>query len=83
MSGGDDAAAMRKRSVTIHGHRTSISLETAFWTELRKIADARGSSVAALIAEIDEARGERANLSSAIRLHVLESLKQVAGSVTG
>lgn len=83
MSGGDDAAAMRKRSVTIHGHRTSISLETAFWTELRKIADARGSSVAALIAEIDEARGERANLSSAIRLHVLESLKQAASSVTG
>lgn len=83
MSGGDDPAAMRKRSVTIHGHRTSISLETAFWTELRKIADARGSSVAALVAEIDEARGERANLSSAIRLHVLESLKQVAGSVTG
>lgn len=76
MSGEDDPASLRKRSVAIRGHRTSISLENAFWSELRRIAEERDLSVAALIAEIDEARGERSNLSSAIRLFVLDSLKQ-------
>ena len=49
--------AMRKRSVTIDGHRTSISLEDAFWAELSAIAQARGLSLNALVAEIDHARG--------------------------
>lgn len=67
---------MRKRSVTIDGHRTSISLEDAFWEELSAIADARKLSLNALVAEIDHARGTAGNLSSALRLHVLETLRQ-------
>jgi predicted DNA-binding ribbon-helix-helix protein len=67
---------MRKRSVVIGGHATSISLEDEFWRELVSIAEARKLSLNALIAEIDHARGERPNLSSALRLHVLKALRQ-------
>ena len=69
---------MHKRSVTIDRHRTSVSLEDAFWTELAAIAQERGQSLNALIAEIDHARaaGSPTNLSSALRLHVLEVLKR-------
>ena len=68
---------MRKRSVTIDGHRTSVSLEDAFWSELAALAQGRGLSLNTLIAEIDHARvtGSSTNLSSALRLHVLEALK--------
>jgi predicted DNA-binding ribbon-helix-helix protein len=61
-----------KRSVTVAGHRTSISVETAFWRALADIAQCRGISSAALIAEIDRSRTPTANLSSAIRVFVLE-----------
>lgn len=64
-----DAATIRKRSVLIAGHRTSISIENAFWRALLQIADARGVSANRLIAEID--RNRTGNLSSAIRLFVL------------
>jgi predicted DNA-binding ribbon-helix-helix protein len=78
---------MRKRSVTIDGHRTSVSLEDAFWVELAGIAARRGLSLAALVAEIDHARAlpgpdgdgpprANGNLSSALRLHVLEDLRR-------
>ena len=68
---------MRKRSVTIDGHRTSISLEDAFWTELSALSQVRGLSLNALVGEIDRGRAqERINLSSALRLHVLHELKQ-------
>lgn len=73
---------MRKRSVTIDGHRTSISLEDAFWAELSEIARSRGLSLNALAAEIDHARGTPqdgnagGNLSSALRLYVLDELKK-------
>jgi predicted DNA-binding ribbon-helix-helix protein len=60
-----------KRSVVIAGHRTSISLEDAFWKSLKDIARARGTTVTALVAAIDDERGN-ANLSSAIRLFVLD-----------
>lgn len=60
-----------KRSISIRGHRTSISLETAFWTRLKRLAEARGQSLSATVADIDAARGE-ANLSSAIRVAILE-----------
>lgn len=70
---------LRKRSVTIAGHRTSISLEDEFWTELVRIASDRKTSLNALISKIDEARVT--NLSSAIRLHVLQELKQVRETV--
>ena len=76
---------MRKRSVTIDGHRTSISLEDAFWAELSEIARARGLSLNALVAEIDHARtplggNTGGNLSSALRLYVLEELKKRSGT---
>lgn len=66
-----------KRSVSIKGHRTSISLEPPFWDALKEIAEARGLSLAGLIAEIDRARGDEpaANLSSALRVFVLETLR--------
>ena len=60
-----------KRSVTIDRHRTSISLEEAFWDALSEIAGAEGKSVAALIGEIDKSRGDE-NLSAATRLYILE-----------
>lgn len=67
---------IRKHSATLHGHRTSFSLEDAFWDELKLIATARTLSIAALIAEIDDARPADSNLSSALRLYVLSWLKQ-------
>jgi predicted DNA-binding ribbon-helix-helix protein len=67
---------MRKRSVVIDGHATSISLEDEFWRELTAIAQARSLSLNALVAEIDKQRGDRPNLSSALRLHVLKALRR-------
>lgn len=66
---------IRKHSVTLHGHRTSLSLEDAFWNEIQAIAEAEGRPLAALLVEIDEAREAGTNLSSAIRLHVLQHYK--------
>ena len=63
---------MTKRSITVAGHRTSISLEAPFHDALEEIARARGISVAALVAEIDRGRPPKSNLSSAIRLFVLD-----------
>lgn len=64
-----------KRSVAIRGHRTSFSLEQPFHDELAAIAAGRGMTLAALVGEIDQARPRGTNLSSALRLHVLERLK--------
>ncbi len=61
-----------KHSVTIAGHRTSISLEPEFWTALRAMAARHQRSLGAEIAAIDTARGGR-NLSSAIRVAVLQA----------
>lgn len=60
-----------KRSLTISGHRTSLSLEPEFWTVLKAAARAEHKSLAALVGEIDRSRGER-NLSSALRVWVLK-----------
>ena len=65
-------AAIAKRSLVIDGHRTSVSLEDAFWRRLRAIAKERGVSLNRLVAEIDHDRD--GNLSSAIRLFVLDTL---------
>lgn len=67
-------AGIAKRSVTIAGHRTSVSLEEPFWEALGDIARQRGLSLGALVAEIDAGRGA-GNLSSALRLHVLAALQ--------
>ncbi len=71
----------RKRSLTIAGHRTSISLEAEFWDALKAIAVTRGRTLPGLVSEVDAARGTR-NLSSALRVHVLQHLqRQSNGSV--
>jgi predicted DNA-binding ribbon-helix-helix protein len=59
-----------KRSITIAGHRTSISLEPEFWSTFIALAEMRKKSIATLVGEIDHSRSER-NLSSAIRVWVL------------
>lgn len=70
---------IRKYSTTLHGHRTSFSLEPEFHDELKDIAQQRGMPLAALLREIDDARGADGNLSSALRLHVLDWLKRETG----
>jgi predicted DNA-binding ribbon-helix-helix protein len=67
---------VHKRSVSIRGHRTSYSLEQPFYDELLTIAAERQIPLAALIAEIDVQRPREANLSSALRLFVLEEAKR-------
>ena len=61
----------KKRSLTLRGHRTSVSLEDEFWKAFREIAAEKGRPINDLAAEIDEARGTDAGLASAIRLYVL------------
>ena len=63
-------SAVVKRSIIINGHKTSVSLEDAFWKCLREIAVGRGSTMSNLVGSIDSERGQ-GNLSSAIRLFVL------------
>ena len=63
----------QKHSVTVAGHRTSVTLEAAFWDSLREIAIAHDKSVNSLIAEIDVAQPE--NLSSALRVYILDYYK--------
>jgi predicted DNA-binding ribbon-helix-helix protein len=70
---------LAKRSLTIAGHRTSISLEPPFWTALGEIAAAKDRSVAALVAEIDRDRTPDLNLSASIRVFVLDWYRQGAG----
>jgi predicted DNA-binding ribbon-helix-helix protein len=59
-----------KRSIVIAGHKTSVSLEDAFWDALKEIANTRNATLSELVAGIDAARNQ-GNLSSAIRLFVL------------
>ena len=68
-------ARPRKRSVTLRGHRTSVSLEDPFWHAFQDIAGARGISINELAAEIDGARGVESGLASAIRVYVFETLR--------
>jgi len=60
-----------KRSLTLRGHRTSVSLEEEFWQAFRDIAESEGKPINVLAAEIDEARGVDSGLASAIRVFVL------------
>ncbi|WP_034886084.1 ribbon-helix-helix domain-containing protein [Ensifer aridi] len=64
-----------KHSATLHGHRTSFTLEEPFWRELKAIAKDRGIPLARLIAEVDDGRGPDGNLSSALRVYVLAWVK--------
>jgi predicted DNA-binding ribbon-helix-helix protein len=62
-----------KRSIVIGGHKTSVSLEDAFWRGLKDIARAQHMTLSTMVGEIDKAR-QQSNLSSAIRLFVLDRL---------
>ena len=75
-----ESAAIRKRSVSIAGHRTSLSLEQPFWDAVKRLADADGLSLNALIEKIDRERGTDApgNLSSQVRVYVLKRLQTAA-----
>ena len=70
-------SAVTKRSVVIGGHKTSVSLEEPFWTEVRSIANAEQITVSSLLRRIDRERSN-ANLSSAIRVFVLEHVRDRA-----
>ena len=71
---------LRKRSVVIAGHRTSLSIEQPFWDALRGIAAARHISLNRLIEDIDRERTGGGNLSSAVRVYVLRAVAGRPGS---
>ena len=66
--------AIIKRSIVLHGHKTSVSLENEFWEGLREIADRNRTNVSNLVRQIDEAR-KNGNLSSAIRVYVFSQFR--------
>ena len=68
-----------KRSIVIAGHKTSVSLEDAFWASLKDIAGTRNMTLSELVASIDADR-RQGNLSSAIRLYVLDHFRAQSGS---
>lgn len=70
---------MRRYSLSLHGHRTSVSLEPEFWAALKILAAQQGQSVAGLVQKIDDERteqGARGGLSSALRVYVLTAAQQ-------
>ena len=70
-----------KRSIVIAGHKTSVSLEDAFWTSLKEIAGGRQVTLSDLVSTIDSERQHR-NLSSAIRLFVLDHYRTAGNRTT-
>jgi predicted DNA-binding ribbon-helix-helix protein len=78
LSGAAAPGAVQKRSVVVSGHRTSISLEAAFWEALAEIARAEDRSLNQLVSAIDAGRG--GNLSSAVRVYVLRWFRARAGA---
>jgi predicted DNA-binding ribbon-helix-helix protein len=71
-----------KRSIVIAGHKTSVSLEDAFWKALKEIAFGRDLTLSEMVAVIDSARAH-GNLSSAIRLFVLDHFRTLIGAAAG
>ena len=70
----------RRRGIRLYGHHTSLSLEDPFWVSLKEIAAAQGTPVSQLIAIIDNERAkDSTNLSSAIRLFILNHYQQQNG----
>jgi predicted DNA-binding ribbon-helix-helix protein len=70
-----------KRSIVVTGHKTSVSLEEAFWNSMKEISATRGMTLSDLVSEIDKSR-KQGNLSSAIRLYVLDYFRTKAGVAT-
>lgn len=66
---------MKKISLSLSGHQTSITIEDEFATELRAIAKRRNTSVAAIVCHIDDTRDADTNLSSAVRIWILNAVK--------
>ena len=71
-----------KRSIVVAGHKTSVSLEEAFWNGMKEIASERNLTLSELVGEIDGGR-QQGNLSSAIRLFVLDHFRARAIAPTG
>jgi predicted DNA-binding ribbon-helix-helix protein len=71
-----------KRSIVIAGHKTSVSLEDAFWSELKDIAEQRDQTLSTMVGDIDTRRVQ-GNLSSAIRLFVLDNARARAMELSG
>jgi predicted DNA-binding ribbon-helix-helix protein len=71
-----------KRSIVVGGHKTSVSLEAAFWNSMKEISRVRSMTLSELVGEIDVAR-QQGNLSSAIRLFVLDHFRNSAPGPTG
>src|SRR6266481_10085544 len=71
-----------KRSIVVAGHKTSVSLEEAFWNSMKEISHERAMTLSELVGEIDTAR-QQGNLSSAIRLFVLDHFRTLAAGPTG
>src|SRR5258707_9769538 len=71
-----------KRSIVVGGHKTSVSLEEAFWNSMKEISHERSVTLSELVGEIDTAR-QQGNLSSAIRLFVLDHFRTLAVGPTG
>ncbi len=69
-----------KHSLTLRGHRTSVSLEREFWEAFREIAAEKSMPINALAAEVDEERGIEMGLASAIRLYVLRHYRDLTRS---
>jgi predicted DNA-binding ribbon-helix-helix protein len=67
-------STVMKRSIVISGHKTSISLEDPFWNGLKEIADSNNATLSSVVSHIEASR-EYGNLSSAIRLFVLEHMR--------
>ncbi|NRG17862.1 ribbon-helix-helix domain-containing protein [Rhizobiales bacterium] len=70
--------SLKKRSLTLHGHRTSLALEPEFWAALEEIALSREMSLAGFIAAVDDARDPESALSSAVRVKVLDHYRNAA-----
>ncbi|MDO6799173.1 ribbon-helix-helix domain-containing protein [Shimia thalassica] len=68
-----------KRSLTLRGHRTSVSLEDEFWQAFREIAAEKSTAINALAADIDAKRDMETGLATAIRLYVLQHYKSLSG----
>ena len=74
-------SSVAKRSIVISGHKTSVSLEDAFWNGMKEISGLRDMTLSELVGEIDSNR-QQGNLSSAIRLFVLDDFRTRAASAT-
>lgn len=75
-------SAIVKRSISVGGHKTSVSLEAPFWNGLKEIAERRNLTVSQIVAEIDAHRNQ-GNLSSTIRLYVLDQARMAAIAACG